>query len=108
MYWPFLYAFSDEQKDIWFAGSKTHMYLKLSSTWIDGFIPKDAAEDVKDGVEVIKENSPTRQKLEDLDLLKSKDDGRNTNESDKDGYSPEFRNNMNKMFENSVDRTLND
>ncbi len=103
MYLPFFYLAGEEQKSEWFKESKTQIYLEISSSWIDGFIPKAAAENVAEGVETVKDVSETRKKLEDMNLLK-RGTG-NKSESKKDGYSSEFRNGMDKLFENSTDKS---
>ncbi len=105
MYLPFFYLAGDEQKDEWFKNSKTQIYLEMSSSFIDGFIPKQVADDVKVGVEKAKDISETRKKLEDMDLLKRNSD--KGVDSKKNGYSPEFRKDMDKLFEHNSDKSPN-
>ncbi len=103
MYLPFFYLAGDEQKDEWFKDSKTQIYLEISSSWIDGFIPKEVADNVVEGVETVKDVSETRKKLEDMDLLKRESGNKSTPK--KDGYSPEFRKDMDKLFEYNTDKS---
>ncbi len=105
MYLPFFYLAGDEQKEEWFKDSKTQIYLEMSSSWIDGFIPKEVADDTPSGgIEAIKDVSATRKKLEDMDLLKRPSNNSNS-PSDKDGYSLDFRKDMDKLFEYNTDKS---
>ncbi len=103
MYLPFFYLAGDEQKDEWFKDSKTQIYLEMSSSFIDGFIPKQAADNAVSAVETVKEVSETRKKLEDMDLLKRGSDDKA--EPKKDGYSPAFRKDMDRLFEHNADKS---
>ncbi len=103
LYLPFFYLVEDEQKDKWFGNSKTHLYLEITSSWIDKLIPETMDKSKKDSTETIKNISSTRKKLEDMDLLDHNTDKDNPTPSGNDGYSPEFRENMNKLFEYNAD-----
>ncbi|PCI97938.1 MAG: colicin V production family protein [Alphaproteobacteria bacterium] len=101
LYLPLFYLVNDEdQKEEWFAGSKSQIYLEMTSAWIDGFIPKMVEENLVEGVEKVKGLSGLGKKLEEMDLLKSTS---KQIEEKKDGYTPEFRDNMDKMFEHNTD-----
>ncbi len=101
LYLPLFYLVNDEeQKEEWFAGSKSQIYLEMTSAWIDGFIPKSVEADLEAGFEKVKGLSEMGKKLEEMDLLKSTSE---QIEEKKDGYTPEFRDNMDKMFEHNND-----
>ncbi|PCJ98162.1 MAG: hypothetical protein COA45_08410 [Zetaproteobacteria bacterium] len=100
LYWPLLHLLSDEQKDEWFSGSKTQNYLEITSTWIDGIIPKYVDDTIEDGVEKVKGLSGMSRKLEEMDLLKSTPE---MMQEKKDGYTSDFRKNMDEMFEENAD-----
>ena len=101
LYWPFLNFASDEQKELWFGGSKSQIYLKMTSAWIDGSIPKSVEENMDIGIEKAKSVSDMGKKLQEMNVLKSQSD--ESSESKSDGYTPEFRDKMDEMFEESND-----
>ncbi len=106
LYLPFFYLAGDSQKEEWFKGSKTQIYLEATSTWIDGFIPKTVEENIKEGAQTLKDGSKTRSKLEEMDILKNKEDkmdNTDTSPNKKDGYSEEFRDKMDELIENNTD-----
>ena len=106
LYLPFFYLIDDEQKENWFKDSKTHIYLETASSMVDSFIPKSVEENIQESADTIIDMSETRKKLEEMDLLKTtpedSDDSQETQEQ-KDGYSPEFRQDMDNVFENNID-----
>ena len=97
------YLASNEQKEKWFKSSKSYIYLEISSSWIDRLIPKTMADNMQDGMETVKDVSDTRKKLEEMDLLKRGSD--NKSSPNKNGYSPEFRKDMDKLFEYNNDKS---
>ena len=110
LYLPFFYLVGDEQKEEWFKGSKTQTYLEMTSSWIDQFIPKVEPEEGEESDNPLKDISGTRKKLEEMDLLKSTSEDARENINDeagsidrKEGYSPEFREKMDQLFEHNVD-----
>ncbi len=112
VYLPFYYAATDEQKEEWFSGSKSQVYLEATSGWISGFLPSDVAEKVEDGVEKVEEASEMRKKVEELGVLGvpeqengSEEKKTSSDGAAKDGYSDEFRNKMDELIENQVDAT---
>lgn len=100
LYWPFLHLLSAEQKDEWFGESKSKIYLEMTSTWIDGFVPKSVEDNLEEGIEKAKGLSEMGKKLEEMDVLKGTAEKM---EELKDGYTPEFRDNMDQMFEHNAD-----
>jgi membrane protein required for colicin V production len=104
LYLPFYYLANDEQKSDWFADSKSHFYVETTSSWIAGFIPQDVEESAQEGMEKVEEASETRKKLEELDLLGTAGEKQKASPQDKkDGYSEEFREGMDQLFEKSTD-----
>lgn len=110
MYLPFFYLAGEEQKEEWFQDSKTQIYLETTSSWIDGYMPKDMEDNMEEGSDIIKDVSKTRQKLEEMNLLKSKLDGLengNNSSNGKDGYATDFREKMDKLIEDNTDNSSN-
>ncbi|MGH1455983.1 MAG: CvpA family protein [Alphaproteobacteria bacterium] len=109
IYLPFYYAATDEQKAEWFSESKSQVYLEATSKWMSGFLPEDVEDKMEAGVEKVEEASEMRKKVEELGVLGSPED----KSSDKDqpdlkkndGYSDSFRNQMDELIENQVDRS---
>ena len=104
MYLPFYYGLLDKEmkKDL-SKSSASIVYLEATSKWVTGFLPEDMEKTVEDGVEAVEEASQTRKKLEELGVL----EGQKADNKDapKDGYTPEFREQMNDLFENNADTT---
>ncbi len=108
MYLPFFYLAGKDQKEEWFKDSKTQVYLETTASWIDGYMPKNVEEDIEGGSKIINDVSNTRKKLEEMNLLKNSDSKNDDETSEKkDGYAPEFRENMDKLIENSLDNSFN-
>lgn len=108
LYLPFYYLAGPEQEKEWFADSRTHVYMKATSAWIAGFIPQEARETAQEGLQKLEDTSEARKKLEELDLLGTGGGGENEDEkpekqNSKDGYSEDFRENMNRLFEQSTE-----
>ncbi|MCB9983856.1 MAG: CvpA family protein [Rhodospirillales bacterium] len=104
LYLPVHFFVDEESKDSYFSESKTHFYLEKTSEIIAGFIPSGAFEEAREKVEGLEEASETRKKLEEINLLKSDgekgdasaQDGR---ESGAEGYSEDFREKMDQLFD---------
>ena len=110
MYMPFYYLAGDEQKKSWFGESKSHVYLEISSSFIDKFIPRDMSDDMQDGMETAAKGvSDTRKKLEDMDVLKSKGEELSGQAKEMmkntEGYSEEFRESMDSLVEQGLDNS---
>ncbi len=100
-YLPILYLMTDEDKESYFAESKTHVYLETTSKFIDGFIPKSVEEGIEAGAENLEGISETRKKLEEMNVLGQ--DGKKEEGEQMEGYSPEFRDDMDKLIEENTD-----
>lgn len=107
LYLPFYYLADDEQKERWFGESRSHVYIEETSRWIAGFIPQDAEEKMQDGVKKVEETSEARKKLEELDLLGKDREPKDAAPKENGGYSEDFRNQMDQLFENSTDTNEN-
>lgn len=105
LYLPIHLAYNgtDEEKNIkeWFDGSKTYVYIKGTSDLIAGFVPEEAKKaierKVEEGTEAAEE-SGVRETLKNMELL-PKNGEENSDGSDKKGYTPEFRQEMDQLFE---------
>ncbi|MEZ5814529.1 MAG: CvpA family protein [Alphaproteobacteria bacterium] len=117
LYLPVHLFIDDEATAGWFEDSKTHFYLEKTSAALADFIPSSAVKDMEEGVEDLKEASQTRKKLEEINLLQ-REDGANgrggdaspdrggeqgdTGQEGSEGYSDEFRNKMDRLFEDEA------
>ncbi|MGH1379001.1 MAG: CvpA family protein [Alphaproteobacteria bacterium] len=102
LYLPAFYLINDEeQKEEYFAGSKSHTYLEMTSAWIDSFVPKSVEDNLETGIEKAKNVSGMGKKLQEMNVLKSSSEEQH--KSKKDGYTSEFRDQMNEMFEENKD-----
>ncbi len=113
IYLPFHMLLGEEMKEQWFAGSRTHFYLEQTADALLGFVPEDASEKLE------KEVVQTRDKLREIDVLKQ---GGLTDEQVKEeensppgsgqngvnGYSEQFRDNMNSLFEQESGENFNE
>ncbi len=102
LYLPVHLFIDDETKAGVFEGSKTHFYLERTSATLAEFIPSSAVEDMEEGVSTLEEASETRKKLEEINLLRRDGESapaQNTPEQNSEGYSEEFRDKMDQLFE---------
>lgn len=101
LYLPILFFIDQDSKAAWFSGSKTHFYLEKVSQGIARYIPNSAVDDVQGKIDKVEEADKTRQQLEKIDLLKSKDAKPQPQDTkgDAQGYDDEFRGQMNELFE---------
>lgn len=96
---------NQDTKDSWFSGSKTYFYLESVSARIAHYIPSSAIDESKEEIERIEGVSETRKKLEEINLLKRSAPTNGapgidqSKVSGQDGYSEEFRDKMDQLFE---------
>lgn len=108
LYLPVHFFIDEDSKESWFASSKTHFYLERTAAAMAEFIPSDAVEEAEKNIEDIEEASKTRKKLEEINLLK-RDGEDEVSQPDRpsgennEGYSDEFRQKMDQLFEEEVD-----
>lgn len=97
LYLPFYMLMDGEAKKAWFGDSRTHFYLEGVSGALAAYVPGGSAEGAEKMAQDIESALSARDKLEQIDLLKKKDgvDGG-------EGYSDDFRDQMNKLFEDKT------
>ena len=112
MYLPFYYLVDDaDTKEEWFKGSKSQIYLEMTSAWVSGFLPDNIEEQAHEGLKKVGEVSDIRKKVEELGVLgdpekpKSEDAAAPAFPENKDGYTDEFRDKMNELFEDKIDNS---
>ncbi len=118
LYLPFHVAVSDEQKEEWFDGSHSSVYLEATAEWMSAYLPKNVEEKMEEGVKQAGDMSEMRKKVQELGVLgepeKKAEERKDTvggdekapkSEDGKDGYTDEFRNKMNELFEDKIDNT---
>lgn len=113
LYLPVHLFIDQDSKDAWFGSSKTHFYLERVASAMAEFIPEDAVEEAEKNIQEIEKTSETRKKLEEIDLLKR--DGEQSPpeqdappSQDSEGYNEEFRQQMDELFEDKTEPSLND
>ncbi len=103
-YLPVHFFIDKDTKEAWFSTSRTHFYLEKTAEVLAELVPSSAVEGVEKSLD---EASGTRKKLEDINLLKKEGkDGAapegaapGSGEAEKQGYTPEFRQQMDELFE---------
>ncbi len=116
LYLPFHVAASDEQKEEWFGASKSQVYLITTAEWMSAYLPKNVEEKMEEGIQQAGEVSGIRKKVQELGILgepeknaaeEGKQGGDSPKASDfpekKDGYTDEFRDKMDALFEDKID-----
>lgn len=98
----------DEEKEEYFANSKTLPYLETSTAWVKGFMPEAANEKMEEADEKIGEASEMRKKLENIGVLgngdSEKDEPQELRDTpQKEGYSDDFRDKMDALIEQNTD-----
>lgn len=109
LYLPVHLAFdgTDQKENIeeWFDGSKTYIYIEATADIIAGFVPEEAKKaierQVEEGSEAAEE-SGVRETLKNMELL-PKGENKGEDETNKKGYTPEFREEMDRLFEQKND-----
>lgn len=102
-YLPFHVFMSDESKEKQFEGSKTYFYIAQTATAMAALVPEGTIEKFKEDAETIKESAGTREKLQKMDILKGgapREEDLPPAEKGNSGYTEEFRDEMDQLFEN--------
>jgi membrane protein required for colicin V production len=101
IYFPFHLMLGPEEKEQWFEGSKTFFYVEQTSQAMVEMLPEETVAKFQKDAESIKEGVDTREKLQQMDVLKKNDDSTSQPApSDGKGYNEEFREDMDRLFEN--------
>src|SRR5688500_6286541 len=91
-------------------GSYSHPYIEHGAEWIAGFLPEDTVRKADDAADQAGEKmNETRQRLEEMDILKDMREGygeKETNADDKppeeeEGYKPDQREQLDDLSEES-------
>lgn len=106
LYLPVYMLVEPDTKTRWFEGSKSHFYLEKTAGWMAGFLPEETKEEVRKETDEAVENLGARKKLQDMDVLRKDTQPNNQEDLDapgedknNDGYSEEFRQKMDQLFE---------
>lgn len=103
LYLPMYMLVEPEQKAEWFEGSKSYFYLEKTAAALVKFLPDSALKKMEEDAQTIGDAVTTREKLREIEVLqKEEQSGLNENrdeEKNSQGYSPEFRDKMNELFE---------
>lgn len=94
-------------KDRWFEGSQTYFYLEEVSGALASYLPSSAKEEMAGAVEKAQDTNETRKKLQELDLLRNKNQDTTGTEPAPpaapapaaNGYTEDFRDQMDQLFE---------
>lgn len=109
LYLPFLLLVSDKERDEWFEGSRTRLYIESTSEWIASFLPKGTEEAVDEKAKETGEKiDETRKRLEGMDALKNTADKAVraldqtvAPQKNDEGYKADERQNLDQLFENA-------
>ena len=108
LYLPVHLFIDEESKAAWFGSSKTHLYLEQTAGAIAEFIPESAVEDAEEDLKIVDEANKTRKQLEEINVLKREGEQSPVEDVQKnEGYSEEFREQMDKLFEEETDEGTN-
>lgn len=111
LYLPLHMLVEAETKARWFEGSRSYVYLEKTSGFLSGFLPSETVDYVEEDVGIVERALDTRKKLEEMQVLRSKAEDGTLNEEEKkklQGYDDEFRNDMDRLFEEKTGRTYNE
>ena len=101
VYFPFHLLLGPEKKEEWFKDSKTFFYVEQTSQAMVNMLPETTVEKFRKDAEAVQEGVDTREKLQDMDLLKK--DGAvdpDPAQNNGKGYNNQFRDDMDRLFEN--------
>lgn len=106
LYLPVYFFVDTETKEEWFETSRTQFYMEKVAQSMAAYIPSSAVEDAEGKIEEINEADKTRRRLEEINVLKSKDGKIEKTravvveeEDDPHGYDEEFREQIDQLFE---------
>lgn len=105
LYLPFYSTLDKETKENFFKGSETYFYLEMTTEWLAGFLP--ASDDGDDSgmnrAEKTFDNvtKGAREQLENMNILNAESAGETVQrlQNNTEGYTEEFRDEMNRLFE---------
>lgn len=107
-------------KDGWFEGSQTYFYLEKVSATMASYLPDSTKEDMEETLEQAKDGNETRKKLQELDLLRQDENTETGSETappppdmtttpdEKEGYTDDFRDDMDRLFEQKTGQDTNE
>lgn len=98
LYLPLYTLVEKDTREDWFAGSRTHVYIQGTAHWISGFIPSEGFKIEKEELET----DTAKQLKEDLSATlqkKKPDTQQQQNNNGENGYTEDFREQMNDLFE---------
>ncbi|MGH1397856.1 MAG: CvpA family protein [Alphaproteobacteria bacterium] len=105
LYLPVHIFFGDEAKEKWFGESKTHFYIEKTSAAMSGLITREQREKGQGLLDRANAVNETREALKDSPLLQSPD---TTSTGEANGYSEEFRNEMDALFQEESHPSYNE
>ena len=104
LYLPVYLFIDEESKTAWFGSSKTHLYLEQTAGAMAEFIPESAVEEAEEDLKAVGEVNETRKRLEEINVLRREGEKQPLENGQKsEGYSEEFREQMDKLFEEEAD-----
>lgn len=101
---PYLLFTEDARKE-WFKGSRTIVYIEMTSAWLSEFLP-DSVKNTTPSAAADSASTmakATRDKLKDLELLNSDEPKKETTSPAEDGYEIEQRQNMQELIQDQSD-----
>ena len=122
LYLPVYLLVQEQDRDDWFKGSYTRVYIEKTASWIAGYLPKGSEEKIEDTAsEASRKADEISQRLEDMDRLKKSADRANQaldaargtlkdappqpkaggSKAGEDGYRPEQREGLDALIEDS-------
>jgi membrane protein required for colicin V production len=94
IYLPFQMFLAEEEKEEWFSGSRTIIYVEWTAEWIRNFFPDNFMEED----EVRTKTDETRQKLKALEILPEVMENEETDRNTQ-GYQEEQRESLDQLIE---------
>lgn len=103
LYLPVFMLVEKQQRDEWFKDSKVQTYIEPVSGWMAAMLPEGTAEGAKEkaGEQADALSKATREKLQDLDLLRRENEEADEGAVDAPGYKDEQRQNMNELIDDN-------
>lgn len=121
LYLPVYLLTGKEERDGWFKGSHTRLYIESGAKWIAAYLPKSSDEDMEKATDVAGQKmNETRRRLEEMKVLENAGDKIGEALKDKpeaapkpesqnngEGYKPEDRATMDQLIQSSEPENLN-
>lgn len=112
LYLPVYLLVDQSQKERWFADSNTHFYMEKTAAWMAQYLPNSAVAQMEQNVGNVQRTNNTRKTLQQMDILGGGEPVQPVETAPqtdpRNGYTEDFRNDMDRLFEQKTGGNVNE